>query len=301
MSNQLIPRRTLYLSIACLFSAACNADGPSAINAPSLNPSPDVWVADGRPSAGNVEVCVTPSSPPGNYVLESTVEAPGEGAPGHGILYSPVTITLPGANCAVVFLRDQPGTPVFDDQSRVTTEFVSRPPSAIAAMDCRIDVGTIMPEDCVEVHTDVVHVHAFANFWHGTQAVFTFVPPPIFVVGDVQPHAVGNTVNFWGAQWWKNNFMSGFVASGVAEWKGFATDAGTCGDQWYSRPGDSSRPPSMIDGTIAVIVTSAVTKSGAEISGPIEQILLVDVAPGYGPNPGHAGRGTVKSVVCTTE
>jgi Protein of unknown function (DUF3494). len=42
------------------------------------------------------------------------------------------------------------------------------------------------------------------------------VPPllPVFVIGDVEPHAVGSVVNFWGAQWWKNNPISGVSSPG---------------------------------------------------------------------------------------
>ena len=61
----------------------------------------------------------------------------------------------------------------------------------------------------------------------------TFNAREMFVIGDVEPHAVGNIVNFWGAQWWQNNPMSGFVSSGVGAFKGYASastgPAGACG------------------------------------------------------------------------
>ena len=132
------------------------------------------------------------------------------------------------------------------------------------------------------------------------------VPPrlPVFVIGDVEPHAVGNVVNFWGAQWWKNNVISGLTSPGAsrASFKGFATSAEIlCGHFWESRPGNSSSPPATIAADIAVIVTSTVIKNGPNLSGDIKEIVLVHQDGGYGPNPGHAGNGMVTSIVCTQQ
>jgi hypothetical protein len=126
-------------------------------------------------------------------------------------------------------------------------------------------------------------------------------PIPLFVIGDVEPHALGDVVNFWGAQWWKNNFMSGFVSKGVASFKGFATNAQDfCGGRWESRPGNSSNPPATIPDQVAIIVTDTVLKSGPNISGTIKEIVLVTHDGNYGPAPGHRGSGPVTSIVCTT-
>lgn len=129
-------------------------------------------------------------------------------------------------------------------------------------------------------------------------------PPllPVFVIGDVQPHAVGDVVNFWGAQWWRNNIMSGVVSPGAsrASFKGFATRAVLlCGGVWESLPGNSPPPPATIPEKIAVVVTSTVVKDGRKLGGDITEIVVVDQDGGYGPNPGHAGNGTVSSIVCT--
>ena len=129
------------------------------------------------------------------------------------------------------------------------------------------------------------------------------VPPllPVFVIGDVEPHAVGNNVNFWGAQWWKSNIMSGLIGPGAsrASFKGFATSAELlCGGFWQSRPGNSPPPPNTIAADIAVVVTSTVVKDGPNLSGDIKQIVVVHQDGGYGPNPGHAGNGRVTSIVC---
>jgi len=130
------------------------------------------------------------------------------------------------------------------------------------------------------------------------------VPPllPVFVIGDVEPHAVGNIVNFWGAQWWKNNIMSGITSPGTsrASFKGFASRAELlCGGVWESRPGNSAPPPDVIAADIAVVVTSTVVKDGPNLGGNIKQVVVVHHDGGYGPNPGHAGNGRVVSIVCT--
>jgi len=54
----------------------------------------------------------------------------------------------------------------------------------------------------------------------------------------------------------------------------------------------------VIGTDIAIIVTSTVLKNGNNISGDIKQILMVHQDGGYGPNPGHAGNGSVTSVIC---
>jgi hypothetical protein len=125
-------------------------------------------------------------------------------------------------------------------------------------------------------------------------------PVPLFVIGDVEPHAVGNVVNFWGAQWWKNNIMSGFVSNGVASFKGYATNAQDfCGGRWEARPGNSGHPPATIPDEVAIIVTDTVVKNGPNIGGTIKEILLVKHDGRYGPNPGHRGSGPVTTVLCT--
>jgi hypothetical protein len=124
-------------------------------------------------------------------------------------------------------------------------------------------------------------------------------PIAVFVIGDNQANDVGATVNFWGAQWWKNNQMSDTVSNGVASFKGYATTArNICGGTWESRPGNSYDPPSAIDADIAVVVTSTVVKDGAVIHGSIKRIVMVHHDGGYGPNPGHPGNGVVTSIVC---
>jgi len=45
-------------------------------------------------------------------------------------------------------------------------------------------------------------------------------------------------------------------------------------------------------------VASSITKSGQVISGNIPQMAVINVDPGYQPDPDHPGTGTVISVDC---
>jgi hypothetical protein len=119
-----------------------------------------------------------------------------------------------------------------------------------------------------------------------------------FVVGD-QDSATGSAVTFWGAQWAQLNSLSGGAAP--AAFKGFALHPGApaCGVNWSTGPGDSAPPPAgPLPRYMAVIVTSSAAKSGSVVSGDTAHIVIVKTDPGYAPDPGHAGTGTVVSQVC---
>ena len=141
-------------------------------------------------------------------------------------------------------------------------------------------------------------------------ATFTPTPTPTptvtpttcgssFVIGDLDA-VVGNKVTFWGAQWWKKNHLSGGTAP--ASFKGFANctnpNPPACGGTWQSDPGNSSHPPDTVPADMTVIVSSLITKSGPIESGDIPMMVTIHTDPGYGPNPGHEGTGTVTAVVC---
>ena len=120
-----------------------------------------------------------------------------------------------------------------------------------------------------------------------------------FAIGDLDA-VVGNKVYFWGAQWWKNNHLSGGRAP--ASFKGFVNctnpNPPTCGGTWTSDPGNSGHPPDTVPADMTVIVSSLVTKSGPVESGDIVKMVTIHTDPGYGPNPGHEGTGTVTAVIC---
>jgi hypothetical protein len=129
--------------------------------------------------------------------------------------------------------------------------------------------------------------------------VYAFAPGGgAFVIGD-HNSANGSNVTFWGAQWAKGNSLSGGVAP--AAFKGFALNPSTpsCGVSWSTNPGNSAPPPSgPLPAYMAVIVSGHAAKSGSQISGDTEHIVVVQVKPGYQANPGHAGTGGVVAQVC---
>lgn len=122
----------------------------------------------------------------------------------------------------------------------------------------------------------------------------------LFVIGNDQPHAIDDIVNFWGAQWWKNNPTSITSDNGWESFKGFApVSDNVCGGKWSSGPGNSDPPPAApLPSSINIIVTDKVNKSGNTLSGNIVQIITVTQDGHYQANPGHAGNGTVTAVVC---
>ena len=119
-----------------------------------------------------------------------------------------------------------------------------------------------------------------------------------FVVGD-QNVVIGSSVTFWGAQWWKLNSLSG--GNSPASFKGFAKTPSTpaCGTGWSTDPGNSTPPPAgPLPAFMGVIATSSSTQNGSAISGNTLHIVIVRTNPGYAPDSGHAGTGTVVAVVC---
>ena len=131
-----------------------------------------------------------------------------------------------------------------------------------------------------------------------TNAVIFVLGGGAFVIGD-ENDAVGTHVTFWGAQWWKLNTLSG--GDSPAEFKGFAKNPRTrsAARPWSTDPGNSAPPPDgPLPSFMGVIVTSSTGKSGSAITGNTPHMVIVRTNPGYSPNPGHAGTGTVVSSVC---
>jgi len=185
-------------------------------------------------------------------------------------------------------------------------------PLAISATNIAAGAHTVSfavwNEDLLALNGNHAYPSALRTAPNPTGILFCFTvtptpinPPPValFVIGDKELHRIGDNVNFWGAQWWKNNFMTGQVDNGVAALKGYLTSADqVCGGHWATLPGNSSNPPDVLPSKIVIIVTSTVLKNGPDISGNIVQFLEVNVDPGYAGNPGHEGTGTVTRAFC---
>src|SRR5215472_6315328 len=129
--------------------------------------------------------------------------------------------------------------------------------------------------------------------------LFEFPASGAFVVGDLSAQ-MGAKVTFWGAKESHVNKLSGGAAP--PSFKGFAATLGAepprCGITWTTGPGNSSNPPATVPAYMGVLVSSKVSKSGSTISGDAKSIVVVKTDPGYAPNPGHAGTGTVVAAFC---
>jgi len=128
--------------------------------------------------------------------------------------------------------------------------------------------------------------------------IFALPAKGSFVVGD---QSASGAVTFWGAQWAKVNALSGGAAPN--SFKGFANTLSSnppqCGGTWSTRPGNSPPPPDApLPAFMAVLVASSANQSGPTISGNISSIVIVKTNPGYQPDPGHPGTGTVVAVLC---
>ena len=62
--------------------------------------------------------------------------------------------------------------------------------------------------------------------------------------------------------------------------------------------GELDTPAGHDPAYLAIIVSSLITKSGSTISGDTPHLVIVKTNPGYQGNPGHAGTGTITSVIC---
>jgi hypothetical protein len=131
-----------------------------------------------------------------------------------------------------------------------------------------------------------------------TTLIFAFPASGVFVIGD-NNSANGTTVTFWSARWSLLNSLSGGAAPD--SFKGFASNTSippSCGGMWNAGPGNSGKPPDLLPSFMGVLVSSHVSKFGSNIAGDILRIVVVKTNPGYAPNPGHSGTGTVITTFC---
>jgi hypothetical protein len=134
-----------------------------------------------------------------------------------------------------------------------------------------------------------------------TAIVFAFPTGGAFVNGDASSPG---TITFWAADWANVNVLTSGDAPSA--FKGFVNNVSlptsnppaSCGGPWTTAGGNSAPPPATVPSYMGVLVSSNVSKAGSTISGNAVQIVVVKVNPGYGPNPGSTGTGTVVAVFC---
>lgn len=126
--------------------------------------------------------------------------------------------------------------------------------------------------------------------------VYAFPAGGDFVIGDGN-FATGASVTFWAAQWDKDNTLTG----GSSAFKGFENSllSPSCPATWTAETGNSTPPPAgPLPSYMGIIVSGSISQSGSTISGNVEHVVIVTTNPGYAPDPGHAGTGTVVALVC---
>ncbi len=139
-----------------------------------------------------------------------------------------------------------------------------------------------------------------------TAIVFAFPSRGAFTLGDLTAASAEpeTTVTWWSSEWaLENSLSAGFAPPAF---KGFAANVSlptstppeACAEPWTSRPGNSPPPTASVPSYMGVLVTSSTTKSGSIVSGNTVHIVVVHVDPGYAPNPGSPGMGTIVATYC---
>lgn len=133
----------------------------------------------------------------------------------------------------------------------------------------------------------------------GTGILYTYKHLELgsFTIGD-QNAAIGNNVTWWGNAWSTANQLSGGPAP--SSFKGYQNTVSnpTCSSpDWATTTGNSPPPSSLVPSYMAVVVTSKVT-GGNTPTGDIVKVVVVKVDPGYKPQPGSPGTGTVVAEIC---
>jgi hypothetical protein len=76
------------------------------------------------------------------------------------------------------------------------------------------------------------------------------------------------------------------------------TPPAACGSDWTTTGGNSPPPVTGVPTYMGVVVASNVTQSGSTIAGNTVHVVVVETNPGYAPNPGHPGSGTIVGTFC---
>ncbi|HXU81050.1 MAG TPA: Ig-like domain repeat protein [Polyangia bacterium] len=279
-------------------------------------------VTDG---SGRAACSITPSEPAGTYPLVvsfvgDTFYLPSSTMVPFVVTLEEVTLTSTGA--LQVIAQGQPASfsatlledgvaPVVGRTISITlgtgagSQTCSGVTNALGVATCTITPTTVGlgPQPLTDTFVSDGFYQSATN---AQQALlFAFLPRGAFVLGDTTAAGAlgsGATVTWWGASWDKANQLSGGSASPA--FKGFALDTSTsppaCGGTWSTTPGNSPPPPlaTVVPSYMGVVVTGAVNKAGSAITGGIARIVVVKTDPGYAPDPGHPGTGTVVATFC---
>ncbi len=281
-------------------------------------------------STGKVSCSITPNEPAGTYSLTGsfggdTSKAPqlqaSAGSNNYVVTHEETAITYTGKTLVVDGMPfplssnlTTDGTPLSGRSVTMTLGSGSTAQSCSGTTDVNGNVScTIANPKQVSGTVPITAVFA-GDAWYvpasakgsgcggGISATVASLPSTgSFVIGDVSAGAPtnGNLVNFWGAQYWKDNTFSG-VVNAPASMKGYISNAPAlqCGVNWTADPGNSGHPPATIPQYMVVVVSSWENQSGSTESGNIKHLVVVSVQPGYAGDPGHAGWGNIIGTIC---
>ena len=161
-------------------------------------------------------------------------------------------------------------------------------------------LGTLIPITASFPDGDTFYLPSSAS---ATAVVFAFPSRGAFTLGDLSAAGTG-TQTWWNSSWSNLNFLSGGPAP--SSFKGFAgtvslptsTPPASCGGAWSTSGGNSPPPVDGVPSFMGVLVTSSSAKSGTVISGSTTKIVVVQINPGYNPNPGGSGTGVIVATYC---
>jgi len=298
-------RWVVFVAALCSGIAGCQRDSTTAPGAHAQGDGTQLRYGLVRPGGGVnpedpggiIRVCVNAASPSATYTIVTTAI----NAAASDVITSPALVsTQSGANCADVLFRVNR----LDPTETTVTVTISSPVAGTFSFVC-VDDGEAGAPLCnaaagagnvatVSIHND-----------HTIEITFSFVaavpiPTPLFVIGNLEPHGVGATVNFWGAQWWKHNSISNSVSDGLAAFKGNVSYADSyCGGTWTATLGSNATPVLVGNQPIAVLVTGSIERIGSTLTGDIQKILVVSQSdPIFGSRSGAAASGIVTEVAC---
>lgn len=268
-------------------------------------------------AAGRASCTITPQEPAGDYIVSASFAGDAGSQPSldskaftvtreqTSLNYTGDTVIANGGTAhASALLTEDDGAPAISGRSvtftlgagatarscTALTDSAGRTACDIAAVSQPLGPGSVKAVFAQDAYY-------LASSDSASTILYAFPSRGAFAVGD-RSATPGASVIFFGAQWHKDNSLSGGAAPSA--FKGFATAPGSpprCGGSFTAAPGNSGSPPASVPSYMGTLVTSKVTKSGSNILGTVTRIVVVKTSS-YGPSPGAGGQGTVVAVVC---
>jgi FtsP/CotA-like multicopper oxidase with cupredoxin domain len=223
------------------------------------------------------------------------------------LTYTGPTVILNGGNATLsALLTEDDGAPVDINRTvnfTLGAQACSGDTNALGVASCVIPVSSALGETIPITANFAGDAYYLPSSDNATAFVFSFPSRGAFVLGDLSV-AGGGTLTWWGSNWSKANSLSGGAAP--SGFKGFvstvtlptSTPPAACGGPWSTSGGTSPPPTGTVPSYMGVLVASSTVKSGSIISGNTVSIVVVKVDPGYDPNAGSPGTGTVVATFC---